>query len=217
MEPAGLAVGIAGLAGLFTSIIDVINRVHTYRSFGTDSQIFNAYFEADCVRLERWGREIGLLDNGRLSPRHSTFLDPRRAAAVKELLEILYQIIVSKQHSKQKKSTKQAGSHGVGVQLGKPHAPLNQLDNNTLTKLKWAIQGKSERKEQVELFGVIVQKLHDLLPVDEVKTWAAQEHDVSQDHAPQYVDPSEAPKFPEFDDILEILNRIEMTNKGMIL
>ena len=38
MEIVGLGLGIAGLAGIFTSCLDVVERVDSYRDFGVDSR-----------------------------------------------------------------------------------------------------------------------------------------------------------------------------------
>ncbi|KAH7128917.1 ankyrin-1, partial [Dactylonectria macrodidyma] len=56
MEPIGLAVGIAGLAGLFSSCLEAVDMIHTYLSFGADSQVLDTRFRAAKVRLEKWGR-----------------------------------------------------------------------------------------------------------------------------------------------------------------
>ncbi|KAH7124486.1 ankyrin-1, partial [Dactylonectria macrodidyma] len=60
MEPIGLAVGIAGLAGLFSSCLEVVEKVNSYRSFGSDSHVLDAQFKSEKLRLEQWGRAVGL-------------------------------------------------------------------------------------------------------------------------------------------------------------
>lgn len=37
MEPVGLAVGVLGLAGLFSTCLEAVDKVQSYRSFGVDS------------------------------------------------------------------------------------------------------------------------------------------------------------------------------------
>lgn len=74
MEPASFAVGIVGLAGLFNSCLEALNRAKDDRSFETDSQRLNAQFEADRLRFERWGHDVGL-ESGRLSADHHELLD----------------------------------------------------------------------------------------------------------------------------------------------
>ncbi|KAH7151968.1 ankyrin-1 [Dactylonectria estremocensis] len=55
MEPVGLAVGIAGLAGLFSSCLEAVEKVQSYRSFGADSQVLDTQFKAEKLRFEQWG------------------------------------------------------------------------------------------------------------------------------------------------------------------
>lgn len=206
MEPAGLAVGLVGLATIFTSVLELINKVHIYKTFDADSKALIAQFEADRVRFERWGREIGLLENGQLSDRHSTILDPKRAAAVKNLLDILHRMLDVEDYHTQKKVKIPAGLDGNGQFVFGRSASFDILSTSTaMSKFKWAIRGRSERRDQVELFGVIVQKLHDLVPLDEGRAWAAT------------VTPARSPSdFPGFVEIWEILNKIEIKTKGKI-
>ncbi|RYP08950.1 hypothetical protein DL764_001561 [Monosporascus ibericus] len=59
MEPVGLAVGILGLAGLFSSCLEAIEKVHSYRAFGSDSHTLDAQFKAEKLRFGQWGRAVG--------------------------------------------------------------------------------------------------------------------------------------------------------------
>lgn len=72
MEPVGIAVGIMGLAGLYSSCLDAVARAKDYKTFETDSQTLNAQFEADRLRFQRWGRDVGL-ERGQLSAGHHGF------------------------------------------------------------------------------------------------------------------------------------------------
>ncbi|KAH7144327.1 ankyrin-1, partial [Dactylonectria estremocensis] len=66
MEPVGLAVGIAGLAGLFSSCLEVVENVDSYRDFEHDSRSLAAQFDADRLRFQQWGRSIGI-EEGQLA------------------------------------------------------------------------------------------------------------------------------------------------------
>ncbi|KAH7129676.1 hypothetical protein B0J13DRAFT_563207 [Dactylonectria estremocensis] len=52
MEPVGLAIGAAGLAGLFSSCLEAVDKVQSYKSFKTDSHVFDAQFRAKKLRFE---------------------------------------------------------------------------------------------------------------------------------------------------------------------
>jgi hypothetical protein len=62
MEPVGLAVGIAGLAGLFTTCLECFNIVQQGRYFGHDYWILEAKYANQRLRLQTWGRACGLAD-----------------------------------------------------------------------------------------------------------------------------------------------------------
>jgi hypothetical protein len=47
MEPISFAVGIAGLAGLFTACVDVIEKIDSYKEYGVDSRSIITQFETD--------------------------------------------------------------------------------------------------------------------------------------------------------------------------
>jgi len=62
MEPVGLAVGIAGLAGLFTTCIECFNIVQQGRYFGRDCWILETKYANQRLRLQTWGRACGFAD-----------------------------------------------------------------------------------------------------------------------------------------------------------
>lgn len=62
MEPVGLAVGIAGLAGLFTTCLECFNIVQRGRYFGRDHSILEAKYANQRLRLQTWGRACGFAD-----------------------------------------------------------------------------------------------------------------------------------------------------------
>ena len=62
MEPIGLAVGIAGLTGLFSTCIDCFNIVQQGRYFGRDYWILEAKYANQRLRLQTWGRACGIAD-----------------------------------------------------------------------------------------------------------------------------------------------------------
>ncbi|KAM0637329.1 hypothetical protein ACHAQF_008841 [Verticillium nonalfalfae] len=83
MEPAGLGVGIVGLAGLLSSSLDILDKVKTYQSFVADSDVLNAQFEAWQLLFERWDHSVG--DTGLLSAETRTVVEDIRSLALKIL------------------------------------------------------------------------------------------------------------------------------------
>lgn len=89
MEPVGLAVGIAGLAGLFSSCLEAVDMIHTYLSFGADSHVLDTRLKAAKVRLETWGRRVGL-EKAALSEKHHPALEEDDiSATVQGILKIV--------------------------------------------------------------------------------------------------------------------------------
>ena len=60
MEPAGLAVGILAVAGLFNNAIDCFEYVQVGRSFGQGYQTGLLKLDGARLQLSRWGQSIGL-------------------------------------------------------------------------------------------------------------------------------------------------------------
>ncbi len=73
MEPVGLAVGVIGLAGLFSNCVDAIGRFESWKNFA-DEFLVRTLLESQKLFLQRWGREVGI-DNGAISADHHEALD----------------------------------------------------------------------------------------------------------------------------------------------
>ncbi|KAK8051509.1 hypothetical protein PG993_002894 [Apiospora rasikravindrae] len=63
MEATGLAVGIAGLAGLFSACIDCFELVQRGRYLGKDYDLLETKFNNQWRRLTAWGRACGFTSN----------------------------------------------------------------------------------------------------------------------------------------------------------
>ncbi|OHW90752.1 ankyrin repeat domain-containing protein 52 [Colletotrichum incanum] len=164
MEPAGFAVGILGLAGLFSACLEAVDNVQSYRSARTDADVQDTLFNAAKARFEQWGRGVGI-DHGRLLDDHHPALDDKGiSTAVGDLLHFTIKFICDDNHTSLRNLTQTAGSgDGLPVSLrarhGAPPEPRRR-------KLVWALRGKGERTEQVNLFGKLVQGLYNLVPPD---------------------------------------------------
>lgn len=60
MEPVGLGIGIAGLAGAFTACIDCFEYIQLGRQFGQDYGKCLPKLDIAKLRMSRWGAAIGL-------------------------------------------------------------------------------------------------------------------------------------------------------------
>ncbi|KAL1592643.1 hypothetical protein SLS60_011059 [Paraconiothyrium brasiliense] len=69
MEVAGLAVGVAGLAGLFSCCTSAFRLVQQGRSFDKDYKIIETKFGNQELRLRAWGKACGLVANTKYDQR----------------------------------------------------------------------------------------------------------------------------------------------------
>ncbi|KAF0317137.1 ankyrin repeat domain-containing protein 52, partial [Colletotrichum asianum] len=92
IEPVGLAVGIAGLAGPFSTCLEVVEKVDSYKSFKHDSHALAVQFQAKKRRFEQWGSAVSI-NKGTLSSVHQPALDdlPTPSTA-KDLLSLIQRV-----------------------------------------------------------------------------------------------------------------------------
>ncbi|WZH39190.1 NACHT domain-containing protein [Fusarium acuminatum] len=95
MEPAGFAVGLSGLAGLFTSCLEIVQRYDTYKTASRDKRSLDVQQQGAIYRLKHWGISVGIQD-GRLSDNHHPTLDnPETITLVNALLSNIKEFLDS--------------------------------------------------------------------------------------------------------------------------
>jgi hypothetical protein len=157
MEAAGLAIGGVGLAGLFSTCLDVFDRVDTWRNFAVESQTLRTRLETEKLRLEKWGEAVGFV-NGQLSHSHSeAFDDPRILPRVHEQLLAIRNIC---QDSKNR-CDPTPPTDGTRIVAGL-QGWLNP--ESKMHKLKWTLRNKLRSTAQVETLEVLLQGLYNLVP-----------------------------------------------------
>ncbi|KAJ9132099.1 hypothetical protein NKR23_g11419 [Pleurostoma richardsiae] len=92
MEPVGLAVGIVGLVGLFSTCLEVIDKVQSYKTFANDSHVLDSQFNAGKLRFEQWGRAVGLAPGTPSANHHDALDEPDVRAVVGDILSIVRSI-----------------------------------------------------------------------------------------------------------------------------
>lgn len=165
MEPVGLSVGIIGLAGLFSTCLNALEKFDSWKDFGRDSRSLAAQFRAHKLRLEQWGQAVGF-KQGSLSDEHDKLLDdPRILSIVEELLSAIKNICRDDDNpfpttasGVQKRSLKD--------QMFKSHAPSHTPFESKRQKLSWVLRDKVKRMAQVEQFSLLVDNLHSLVPIN---------------------------------------------------
>ncbi|KAH7230633.1 prion-inhibition and propagation, helo domain-containing protein [Fusarium redolens] len=164
MEPAGLVIGVAGLAGLFNSCLEAVDKVQSYQTFGTDSHVLVTRFKAAKTRFERWGPGVGI-KQGNLLPNHHPALDDNdTSAVVTDLLYIIIKAICDASNAPQRRTRATGPDVNDSSGLHEPGLPFAAASRSRRGKMSWALWGKRGRVEQVELFEKLVQELHNLVP-----------------------------------------------------
>ncbi|KAF5618709.1 ankyrin [Fusarium sp. NRRL 52700] len=156
MEVTGLAVGVVGLAGLFSVCLDSLSRFQTYRESNAETHVLDTRFRAARARFEQWGISVGI-SNGRLQPDHHRGLDNTETAnLIENILQIISKTICDE-------SILQRSRTGPRSQSGQ----LGSLSQSRGKRLKWALGGKESRNEQVNIFEKLVQQLYNLIPPED--------------------------------------------------
>ena len=170
MEPLGLAIGIAGLAGLFSTCIDV---VESYKEYGFESRNIIARFDADKLLLQRWADDVGITDNKLRDTHHPKLDDPAVASVVGQVLLNIREIFSITHDASLRlrdRRTEDIECYSVNPSsfpgkdltlIDKPKTPSRRRD-----KVKWALRGKAKFTPQVEMFGTLVKQLYRLIPLE---------------------------------------------------
>ncbi|KAI1047929.1 hypothetical protein LB505_013225 [Fusarium chuoi] len=152
MEVTGLAVGVVGLAGLFSVCLDSLSRFQTYREANSETHVLDTRFRAARARFEQWGLSVGI-SNGRLQPDHHRGLDNKETAnLIEDILEIIAKTICDE-------SIPQRIRADPRIHAAQLRGPTQSRSK----RLKWALGGKESRTEQVDVFEKLVQQLYNLI------------------------------------------------------
>lgn len=170
MEPAGLAVGLLGLAGLFSSCLEAVERFESWRNFGDESRSLATHFEAEKLRLERWGQAVGF-NQGTISRNHHDALDdPRIIARISEHLSIIENVCSNADSASLPVAGTGTGNvkHGL-FPRGRIRARSSIPSESRNQRVKWALRDKVKCTETVQKIRQLVQDLHNLVPPDGAK------------------------------------------------
>ncbi|KAK1838213.1 hypothetical protein CCHR01_19161, partial [Colletotrichum chrysophilum] len=166
MEPVGLAVGIAGLAGLFSTCLEVVEKVDSYKNFKHDSHSLNVQFQAEKRRFEQWGSAVGINKCALSGAHHPALDDPQTLSTAKELLSLIQRVCADADDTASE--TFILGDIGPAkreLSVPKHVQPRGGAPSKSVRrKIAWSFGGKARRTAQVVQFGVLVQLLHNIVP-----------------------------------------------------
>lgn len=156
METAGLVVGVAGIAGVFSACIDLLSRAQKFKTFKDDAKILAVRLAGARVRFEQWGVKVGIrihpddVPDEQSQVLHPALRDRQILNVVKEYFKIIEELFPSEASALDHDATSAA-------HLASP---------SRRRRLAWAMGGKEIRTEHVAAFETLVQNLHDLVPPD---------------------------------------------------
>jgi hypothetical protein len=174
MEPVGLAVGIAGLAGLFRVGLDILEIVDSYKDIAVDSRAIIAQFEADKLLHQKWGKCVGIYKTKLDENYHENLNDPQTFSSVEKILSSIKELDDSADTAVltlQTTSRAEPKSSLDGALLPRVHTQSQKLQETTSKRKRigWALRGKARFVAQVQQFGALVQRLHSLVPPDGIR------------------------------------------------
>jgi hypothetical protein len=170
MEPVGLTVGVLGLAGLFSSCLEAVERFDSWRNFTDESRTLGTRWETQKLRMKRWGRAVGL-ENGAVSPDHHEALDdPEIASRVCTHLSVIENLCTNADSAFSPVARTSAGqTRHTLLFRGRIQAHPSTPSESARQRVKWALRDKAKCTAQVETLGLLVHDLHDLVPPNGAK------------------------------------------------
>ncbi|KAF5540016.1 ankyrin repeat domain-containing protein [Fusarium mexicanum] len=195
MEPVGLAVG---LVGLFSTCMDVMQRVDSYRTAGRDSRQLDAQLNATMHLFERWGDGVGI-SKGKLSDNHHPDLDnPRTYAVTKGLLNSIKDFSATSNDPPSPGGLQKTASFPTSGDITSHVPKISKWQ-----KTAWALRGKLKQTTHVQALAGLVSDLYSVVPPDtkasNVLTRSPSLKDLSINTTPQ----------PYAEEIRELLQKIE--------
>ena len=181
MEPAGFAVGVLTIAGLFNNAVDCFEYVQIGRSFGQSYQ--TGLLKLDCarLRLSRWGQSVGLSADLKDTQSLPQALDS--VQGIKKAEQILGQIlelfadaegISTKFKNRAGQSKHDLLVHEKEVDLGPTALSLHkkmrdlsikrQNQTRLRQKAKWALYEEKHFKRLIEDISSLINDLIELFP-----------------------------------------------------
>lgn len=164
-DPIGIALGVAGLAGLFGTCVQCFDLIQLGAAFARDYEIVQTKFEAQKIRFLIWGQVVGLTESGTFDDRlELPFIRPT-VCRILNCMQLLFSDAggLSKRYGLRQSQgiVISPELHGGGVfreAYLKFQAKLakDQRDANILTKGRWAIADKAK-------FAALVQDLKDFI------------------------------------------------------
>lgn len=194
MEATGLAIGVAGLSGLFNSAVDSYGYVCLGRNYATDFQTSQTKLDLSRLRLSRWGEALRLTAPIAETTHLPSSLGNEAKEAERALGNILH-LLGNAQHKSE--SYKARASRHSLLTLDPDDARLHQKvqriisqrQRNTsfMKKTAWALYEKKDLDRLVEDIADMTNQLVNLFPATQPmqqELSVRELHDFGDEHLP---------------------------------
>ena len=184
-ETVGLALGIAGLAGVLNACLEAFSLFHAGQSFAIDVEILLTKLDIEKTLLLHWAERVGLVntrnDQASYDPRLN---DPRIHSTVANTLALLLRLLTDSEQLRSEygaiPSPSAVTSPSIGLvsssrmrsfarsyQQLQIRMGLRQESLKLSTRIKWAIRDREQFSSLINELRVFVQYLNELLPTSE--------------------------------------------------
>lgn len=181
MEPVGLGIGIAGLAGAFTACIDCFEYIQLGRQFGQDYGKCLLKLDTAKLRMSRWGVAMGLGPEPHVTPQISVSDEEMRLAQglLEQILESFEDAERISERFKKRTSMQNPNSNELLVYNAtsdmdsgyqRLHLTMRELAHkrqrgtSIRKKTAWALYEKKRFEGMIEDVTSFISRLVDLFP-----------------------------------------------------
>jgi hypothetical protein len=183
MEPVSLAVGAVGLAGLFSAVLDALEKIDAYRKFGDESSFAATQLALNQAHFRQWCDRVGIeiaATTAKLRAEHHPKLDdPAVSKLVQRTLQCMKARLDPSEAALKDIDLADvdddtmlpllAGDSISGFGAGaSPRTASQTRKRANLTsrkaKLRWAFSGKDRIMKQLDQFERLLESLRKLLP-----------------------------------------------------
>ena len=184
-ETVGLALGIAGLAGVFNACLEAFSLFHAGQSFARDVEIVLTRLDIEKTLLLHWAERVGLVNTRNNHASYDPRLnDSRIHSAIANTLALVLHHLTDSERLRSKygaiPSLSAVASPSIGlvsssrmrsfarsykqlqIRMG-----LRQESVRLSAWVKWAIRAREQFSSLINELRVFVQCLNELLPTSE--------------------------------------------------
>lgn len=181
-EPAGLAVGIVALAGLFNTTVECFEYIQLGRTFRTDFQTSQLKLDNARLRLSRWGKSLGLNDKDiqETASLQGCFRTEKNVKQAEALLGQILELFAEAEGVSDRYRGRKESQHSSlvvydpQIDLDPPTAKLHermrglalerQNRSDVRQKAKWALYQEKQFRRLIEDITDLVDGLDKLFP-----------------------------------------------------